>query len=129
MVVVAVVVLVAVAFVLVVVVVAHWNWMANPVTSHAVVVPAEVDDLLQHGRELDADGGVDVGEERALHAGEDAVPGHAGHHVDVHRVLPHTGRGQGQDLGGLASASAVAHVKEHLLRSEQRGLHAVLVET
>ena len=93
------------------------------------VITAEVDDLLQHGGELEADGGVDVREEAALYAGEDTVSCHARDHVNVHRMLSlDTWRGQGQDLGGLTSASSVAHVQEHLLRSKQRRLHAVLVE-
>ena len=93
------------------------------------VISTEVDDLLQHGGKLEADGGVDVREEAALYAGEDTVPGHAGDHVNVHGMLSlDTWRGQGQDLGGLTSASSVAHVQEHLLRSKQRRLHTVLVK-
>ena len=59
------------------------------------VVSAKVDDLLQHGGELEADGGVDVREEAALYAGEDTVPCHARDHVNVHGMLSlDTWRGQ-----------------------------------
>ena len=91
------------------------------------VIPPELDDLLHGGGELCAERGVHIGQQAALHAGEHAVPRHAGHHVDVDRVLAHRSRGEAQHLG-LARHRAVTHVHEHLLGTEERGLHAVLVE-
>ena len=90
------------------------------------MISPELDDLLQHGGELVGQGAVYLGQDAALHAGEDAVPGHAGHQVRVDGVVAGSGGAQTDDLG--LAACSVAHVQEHLLASEQSRLHAVFVE-
>lgn len=90
------------------------------------MIPPELDDLLQHGGELVGQGAVYLRQDPALHTGEDAVPGHAGHQVRVDGVLARPGWSQTDDLG--LTACCVAHVQEHPLTPEQGRLHAVLVE-
>ena len=92
------------------------------------MVSSEVYHLLEDSGELGADCIVDLRQQMALHTGEDTVPGHTGHHVNVDWMLPNSWLRQTQYLS-LSRARAVAHVHEHLLGAKQGRLHAVLVET